>query len=125
MKRLAVSALALTFAAVLSFPVAAATDEALALVPTDAAAVGVVHVADLRTSPLAARVFSDTDHLTVDGDAAHFLAEARLNPKEDVDTVVAAGSPKGAGGSSAGASSSSRGASIRPRSRPRSPSAAR
>ncbi len=100
MKRLAVSALALTFAAVLSFPVAAATDEALALVPTDAAAVGVVHVADLRTSPLAARVFSDTDHLTVDGDAAHFLAEARLNPKEDVDTVVAAGSPKGAGGSS-------------------------
>ncbi|MEO8054732.1 MAG: hypothetical protein ABI768_06240, partial [Acidobacteriota bacterium] len=34
-----------------------------------------------------------------DGDAAHFLAEARLNPKEDVDTVVAAGSPKGAGGS--------------------------
>ena len=35
----------------------------------------------------------------MDGDAAHFLAEARLNPKEDVDTVVAAGSPKGAGGS--------------------------
>jgi hypothetical protein len=61
--------------------------------------VGVVHVADLRTSPLAARIFSDTDKLTVDGDAARFLAETRLNPKEDVDTVVAAGSPKGAGGS--------------------------
>jgi hypothetical protein len=99
MKRFAASALVLTFAAALSLPSAAATDDALALVPADAASVGVIHVADLRTSPLAARVFSDTDRLTVDGDAAHFLAEARLNPKEDVDTVVAAGSPKGAGGS--------------------------
>jgi hypothetical protein len=97
MKRLAALALALT--AALALPSAAATDDALALVPADAASVGVIHVADLRTSPLAARVFSDTDKLTVDGDAAHFLAEARLNPKEDVDTVVAAGSPKGAGGS--------------------------
>ena len=100
MKRLAASALALAFAATaIALPSAAATDDALALVPPDAASVGVIHVSDLRTSPLAARVFSDTDRLTVDGDAAHFLAEARLNPKEDVDTVVAAGSPKGAGGS--------------------------
>jgi hypothetical protein len=96
MKRLA-SALALAFA--ISLPAAAASDDALALVPADAASVGVIHVADLRTSPLAARVFSDTDKLTVDGDAARFLDEARLNPKQDVDTVVAAGSPKGAGGS--------------------------
>ena len=95
MKRIVVVA-ALVFAAALGLSAAAATDDALALVPADAASVGVIHVADLRTSPLAARVFSDTDKLTVDGDAAHFLAEARLNPKEDVDTVVAAGSPKGA-----------------------------
>ncbi|HSB62997.1 MAG TPA: hypothetical protein VLJ18_02480 [Thermoanaerobaculia bacterium] len=100
MKRLAVLPSALAFAALLALPAAATGgDDALALVPADAASVGVIHVADLRTSPLAARVFSDTDHLTVDGDAAHFLAEAHLNPKEDVDTVVAAGSPKGAGGS--------------------------
>ena len=99
MKRFAASASALALTLALSFPAAASTDDALALVPADAASVGVIHVADLRTSPLAARVFSDTDKLTVDGDAAHFLAEARLNPKEDVDTVVAAGSPKGAGGS--------------------------
>ncbi len=99
MKRFAASASALVFAAALALPAAAGSDDALALVPADAASVGVIHVADLRTSPLAARVFSDTDKLTVDGDAAHFLAEARLNPKEDVDTVVAAGSPKGAGGS--------------------------
>jgi hypothetical protein len=99
MKRPAAFAVALVFAATLAFPAAAASDDALALVPADAASVGVIHVADLRTSPLAARVFSDTDRLTVDGDAAHFLAEARLDPKQDVDTVVAAGSPKGAGGS--------------------------
>ncbi|HQQ78440.1 MAG TPA: hypothetical protein PLB01_13890 [Thermoanaerobaculia bacterium] len=99
MKRIAASAAVLALASTLALPAAAATDSALALVPADAASVGVIHVADLRTSPLAARVFSDTDRIAVDGDAAHFLAEARLNPKEDVDTVVAAGSPKGAGGS--------------------------
>lgn len=103
MKRFAVlsSAAALALPLALALPVAArgASDDALSLVPADAASVGVIHVADLRSSPLAARVFSDTDKLTVDGDAAHFLSEARLNPKEDVDTVVAAGSPKGAGGS--------------------------
>ncbi len=99
MKPFAASAAALFLAAAVSFPSLAATDEALALVPADAASVGVIHVADLRTSPLAARVFSDMDKLTVDGDAAHFLAEARLSPTRDVDTIVAAGSPRGAGGS--------------------------
>lgn len=99
MKPLAASALALSFA-MLSVPATAATDSALALVPADAASVGVIHVADLRSSPLAARLFSDTDHISVDGDAQHFLEAARLNPKEDVDLVVAAGSPKSAGGSS-------------------------
>ncbi|MCM3875632.1 MAG: hypothetical protein NEA02_04360, partial [Thermoanaerobaculia bacterium] len=94
-------ALPLALAGALALPAAArgGRDDALSLVPADAASVGVIHVADLRSSPLAARVFSDTDKLTVDGDAAHFLSEARLNPKEDVDLVVAAGSPKGAGGS--------------------------
>ena len=100
MKRLAVLPSALAFAATLALPAAAERpDDALALVPADAASVGVIHVADLRTSPLAARLFSDTDHVCVGGDAQHFLDEARLNPKEDVDLVVAAGSPKGAGGS--------------------------
>jgi len=103
MKRFAVlsSAAALALASALALPAAArgGSDDALSLVPADAASVGVIHVGDLRSSPLAARLFSDTDKLTVDGDAQHFLDEARLNPKEDVDTVVAAGSPKGAGGS--------------------------
>ncbi|MGE5717801.1 MAG: hypothetical protein ACM369_14215 [Acidobacteriota bacterium] len=100
MKRLAVLPTALAFAATLALPAAAkGADDALSLVPADAASVGVIHVADLRTSPLAARLFSDTDHVCAGGDAQHFLDEARLNPKEDVDLVVAAGSPKGAGGS--------------------------
>ncbi|MFI5120761.1 MAG: hypothetical protein ACHQM4_10120 [Thermoanaerobaculia bacterium] len=102
MKRLAVLPSAFAFAAIIALPAAARSgDDALALVPADAASVGVVHVADLRTSPLAARLFSDTDHICVGGDAQHFLDEARLNPREDVDLVVAAGSPKGAGGSDA------------------------
>jgi hypothetical protein len=102
MKRFAAVPFALVLACATAFALPAAArsgDDALALVPADAASVGVVHVADLRTSPLAARLFSDTDHLCVAGDAQHFLDEARLNPKEDVDLVVAAGSPKGAGGS--------------------------
>ena len=103
MKRFAVlsSAAVLALATALALPAAArgGSDDALSLIPADASSVGVIHVADLRSSPLAARVFSDTDKLTVDGDAGRFLEEARLNPKEDVDTVVAAGSPKGAGGS--------------------------
>ena len=45
-------------------------------------------MADLRTSPLAARFFAEFDHATVDGDAAKFLAETRLRPIEDVDLVV-------------------------------------
>jgi len=101
MKRFAVLSSALAFAGILAFPAAAkgGSDDALSLVPADSASVGVIHVADLRSSPLAARLFSDTDHISVAGDAQHFLDEARLNPKEDVDLVVAAGSPKGAGGS--------------------------
>ncbi len=75
------------------------TDQALALVPVDAASVGVVRLDELRASPLAAKLFEDTDHLTADGDAARFLEEAGLRPKQDVDTVVVAAVPGGEGGS--------------------------
>jgi hypothetical protein len=56
-----------------------------------------LRVADLRTSPLAARFFSDFDNATVDGDAAKFLAEARLHPIDDVDLVVFAAGNGGKG----------------------------
>jgi len=70
---------------------AAGHEEALALVPADAASVGVVRLDALRSSPLAARLFAETDDLAVDGDAARFLAETGLAPKQDVDLVVVAG----------------------------------
>jgi hypothetical protein len=70
---------------------AAASDEALALVPPDVASVGVIHLDALRSSPFAARLFSETDELAVDGDAAKFLAETGLRPRQDVDVVVVAG----------------------------------
>lgn len=86
----------LAFAAALfALPAAAArrNDDPLSLVPADAAAVGVVHWNELRASPLGARLLSETDRMTADGDAARFMAEAKLDPKEDVDGIVIAGSP--------------------------------
>src|ERR1017187_5181731 len=70
---------------------ARATDESLSLVPPDAASVALVRFDDLRSSPLARKLFSDTDHITVDGDAARFLDAARLNPRTDIDTIVIVG----------------------------------
>lgn len=70
---------------------AAAADEALALVPPEVASVGVIRLDALRASPFAARLFSETDQLATDGDAAKFLAETGLRPKQDVDVVVVAG----------------------------------
>jgi hypothetical protein len=72
---------------------ARSTDESLSLVPADAASVAVVRLDDRRSSTLAGKLFSDADHLTADGDAARFLEDARLNVREDVDTVVSAGMP--------------------------------
>ncbi|HUM02286.1 MAG TPA: hypothetical protein VL084_08370 [Thermoanaerobaculia bacterium] len=94
-RRLLVS---LLFAAV-AFPLAGAkpSDDALALVPADAASAGLVRVLDLRASPLFDRVFHETGRISGDADAARFFAETGLNPKLDVDLVVFAGSPARSG----------------------------
>ena len=81
---------------------AASTADLLALVPADSVAVGAIQLADLRSNPLTARLFADLDRTTVDGDAARFLEETKLNPKEDVDRVVVAGAPGGKGRDQAG-----------------------
>jgi hypothetical protein len=96
MRRLAPATVLFAFVAL---PLAAAkpSDEALSLVPSDAASVGLVRVADLRTSPLFDRVFHETDRVSCDAEAARFLAETGLDPKRDVDVVAFAGSP-GQGG---------------------------
>jgi len=80
--------LAIVVLAVGSAARAAGTDEALSLVPADAVSVGAVHFDALRASALAGKLFSETDELTVDGDAAKFLAETGLRPKQDVDLLV-------------------------------------
>ncbi|HKC82667.1 MAG TPA: hypothetical protein VKD46_01565 [bacterium] len=74
------------------------SDDALSLVPADAASVAVVRFSELRSSPLAGKLFANADSITVDGDAARFLEDARLQPKKDVDTVVIAGMPSAGGG---------------------------
>jgi hypothetical protein len=56
-------------------------DDALSLVPGDAAAVAVIRWNELRASALGAKLLSEADHVTADGDAARFMAEARLNPR--------------------------------------------
>ena len=82
--------LALALLALISVPAAAgASPGALALVPDDATTVGYVRVADLRTNPFQLRVFEETDKITANGDAGKFLAEAGLDLRNDVDSVVA------------------------------------
>jgi hypothetical protein len=86
--------MASAFALVAASPLYAAgrtTDEALTLVPTDAASVALLRFSELRSSPLASKLFSDMDHISADGDAARFMAEARLDPKTDVDTIAIVG----------------------------------
>lgn len=69
------------------------TEDPLALVPAGAATVGVIHWNDLRSSPLGAQVFAQMDEISTDGDAARFLRETGLTPREDIDTVVLAMTP--------------------------------
>ena len=57
----------------LAVPAAMAKNDALSLVPNDAVTVGVVHLTDLRTSPLGATLFKETDKISTDGDAEKFL----------------------------------------------------
>lgn len=83
---------ALLLSLVLATPAAAAgAEEALYWVPADAVSVGLVRIDALRTSPLSARLFEETDDLAADGDAARFLEETGLRPRSDVDLIVVAG----------------------------------
>ena len=48
----------------LAVPAAMAKNDALSLVPNEAVTVGVVHLTDLRTSPLGATLFKETDKIS-------------------------------------------------------------
>ena len=67
--------------------------DSLNIVPADAVSVGMVRLSELRTSPLANRILSQCDDITVDGEADRFLREAGFNPMEDIDAIVFSLSP--------------------------------
>jgi len=73
--------------AALALP-ALAKNDALSLIPNDAVTVGVVKLADLRTSPLGSELFRQTDEVSTNGDAEKFLTDAGLKPTQDVDVIV-------------------------------------
>jgi hypothetical protein len=81
-----------TAVAALALP-ALAKDDVLSLVPANAVTVGMVKLADMRTSPLSGMLFQHTDKMSADGDAAKFLADAGLSPTKDVDVLVVATIP--------------------------------
>jgi len=88
--------------AALAAPLAAATTGgAMSLIPKDAVTVGVVHLDEVRTSPLSAMLFEQTDKLGSNGEADSFLKDSGLQPSKDVDLLVVSTSPVTALGSDA------------------------
>src|SRR5687767_8517267 len=67
---------------------------AMSLIPADAVSVGVVRVADLRSSPLSSTLFQHADRFGGNGEAERFLADAGLDLAKDVDVLVVATAPK-------------------------------
>jgi hypothetical protein len=67
---------------------------ALSLIPNDAVTVGVVRLADMRSSPLSSALFQKTDEISTNGDAEQFLRDAGLQPTKDIDLVMVATSPQ-------------------------------
>src|SRR5262245_11894816 len=98
MKKLFLCAAVLTLAVA---PMALAKGDALSLVPNDAVSVGVVKLAELRSSPLSGALFQQTAKVSMDADADAFLRDAGLQPTKDVDVVVFSTSPRTALGSEA------------------------
>jgi len=78
------------------------TEDPVALVPADAATVGVVHWNALKQTPLGERVFANLDHLSGDDDAARFFRETGLTPREDIDTITVAMTPSAGSKSDSG-----------------------
>ncbi|HSP32946.1 MAG TPA: hypothetical protein VLU46_01365 [Thermoanaerobaculia bacterium] len=84
------------FAAALALASTAAfaRTDALSLVPKDAVTVGVVHINQIRSSPLSSALFQNTDKVSANGEADRFLTEAGLDLGKDIDVVVVATSPR-------------------------------
>ena len=85
--------------AILALAIPALGQDALSLVPANAVTVGMVKVAELRTSPLSSVLFEHTDKMSADGEAQKFFEDAGLSPAKDVDVLVVATYPRTALGS--------------------------
>jgi hypothetical protein len=72
----------------------AATRDAMSLIPANATSVGMVRLSDARNSPISRMLFTQTDKVSTDGDAARFLRDAGLQPSKDIDIVVIASAPQ-------------------------------
>src|SRR5512146_2117937 len=83
-------AVAIALAATAGF----AKGDAMSLIPADAVSVGVVHLNEMRTSPISSMLFHHTDDVSSNGEADQFLTEAGLDLGKDVDLLVVAMSPK-------------------------------
>lgn len=88
------TSLALVAVAALALPAFAAKDDALSLVPANAATVGMIKLGEMRSSPLSAILFEHTDKMSADGEAQKFIAETGLSPTKDVDVLVVATVPR-------------------------------
>jgi hypothetical protein len=82
---------------VLSVPLFAATEDLLSLVPAEAVSVGAVRLDELRSGIFLERLFEETSDAVSDGEARLFMDEAGLDPRRDVDALVVAMIPRGAG----------------------------
>src|ERR1051326_4259509 len=78
----------------LAVPAAMAKHDALSLIPDNAVSVGVVRLVDLRTSPLGATLFRETDKISTDGDAEKFLLDGRFNVERLTSALVKRGAVK-------------------------------
>jgi hypothetical protein len=85
---------ALVAVAALAMPALAAKNDALSLVPANAVTVGMVKLADMRSSPLSSLLFEHMDRMSTDGEAERFLTEAGLSPTKDVDVIVVSTTPR-------------------------------
>jgi hypothetical protein len=86
---------ALAILALALAPAAFARNDAMSLIPNDSVSVGVVRLADMRSSPLSAALFAQTAHISNnDGDSEKFLRESGLQPMKDVAVIVFATSPR-------------------------------
>ncbi len=88
-KQLLIAA-AIALVATAAFP----KSDSMSLIPADAVSVGVVHLSEMRTSPISSMLFHHTDDMTSNGEADQFLRDAGLDLGKDVDLVVVAMSPK-------------------------------